>query len=358
MTDAVVLPRLRVLVIGAGRRVANNFLPALGCLTDLFELVGIHARTEERMVPLAKQWGVPAIADLTAIDWSKVDVVAISVPTSQNATVLRALLPHAARLRIVIDTPIFRNSRELAQVDALISQFKEVRVTEDFMNFPPYILLREAATAGLIGRLKRLTLLNTGFLYHGLALIRSFVNFAPVLMSASHGGFARQVHYRFTNGFRGSIIGPYRQYVHGGVVLEGTRGIITEVVGDAEFNPPAGVTMYHLAKREEAGVILGYDLVHGGEVVRHIATPEYARMRAMDIADKSELNLLRGCGLIVIFRALVEDNINRRYGFEEGFYDSMVSRLAARNCFPFDPLVLLGRNAMRWIRKISALRGA
>ena len=356
MTESGVSPRLRVLVVGAGRRVANNFMPALACLTQHFEIVGIHARTEERMVPLAKQWGVPALADLSALDWNSIDVVAISVPTSQNAAVLRALLPHAARLRIVIDTPIFRNSRELAEVDAVIGHFKEVRVTEDFMNFPAYALLREAVAAGLIGKLKRLTLLNTGFLYHGLALIRSFVGFAPACMCVANGGFARQVHYRFMNGFCGSIVGPYRQYVHGGVVLEGTRGIITEVADDGEFNPPTGMTMYHLRKREEAGVILGYDLVRGQEVVRCIDTPEYARMHAMDIADKSELNLLRGCGLIVIFRALVEDNMNWRYGFEEGFYDSMISRLAARNRFPFDPLVLAKGNAMRAIRWLAKKR--
>ncbi len=115
-----------------------------------------------------------------------VDIVAISVPTSQNAAVLRKLKPSASTLMILIDTPIAWNGAELAACNPLLSDFKHVAVAEDYMNFAPFSLMRRAVKAGLIGKPKALTLTNTGYLYHGLALIRSFADFKPVKSGRRH----------------------------------------------------------------------------------------------------------------------------------------------------------------------------
>lgn len=352
--NTTILPsRLRVLIIGAGRRIQNNFLPALACLSEQFEIVGIHARTTERMLPVAKKWGIPAISDLKAFDLGQVDVVAISVPTSQNAAVVRQLLPYADSLRLVIDTPIFWNGKELAAVEPLLGQFKEVRPAEDFMSFPAYQFLRKIVDSGLIGTPRVLTLFNTGYFYHGLALIRSFVGFAPVLSSTRYDSFAYQMRYRFLNGFRASIIGPYRQHHHGGVVLEGTTGIITEVEDDSKFNEPAGRKIYYLTKNIENGLLTSYNLLCDGKILNSFDVPDYARMVAMDFEDKSELNLLRGCGLIKVFQAFIKENIYNKYSYEQALYDSMISRLSKRGLLPFDPLAIVGSNVMALIKPIA-----
>ncbi len=68
MTD----PRrpLRVLMVGAGSRVLNNFLPALHGLAPDFSLVGIQTPTPTRRDPLAKQWGVPSYSSLDQVNLS------------------------------------------------------------------------------------------------------------------------------------------------------------------------------------------------------------------------------------------------------------------------------------------------
>jgi predicted dehydrogenase len=81
--------RRRVLIVGAGFRVKNNFLPTLHCLKREFEIVGVHARTLERLRPVADLWNVPALSSLDDVDFDAVDLVVISVPPSQNAVVLR-----------------------------------------------------------------------------------------------------------------------------------------------------------------------------------------------------------------------------------------------------------------------------
>jgi len=147
----------RVLVVGAGRRVQNNFLPVLRALHDRFTVLGVHARTAARLQPVADRWGVPAVASLDGPELQAADTVALSVPTPQNAVVLRALLPHAARLSVVIDTPIAWTLQELAAAAPLLARFRRVMVTEDYMNFPAFALLRQAVTQGLIGQPTALT---------------------------------------------------------------------------------------------------------------------------------------------------------------------------------------------------------
>jgi len=339
--------RRRVLIVGAGRRVQGNFLPAFRCLDDLYEICGLHARTWARLLPVAQAWDVAAVGDLGTFDLSTVDLVAISVPTAQNAVVLQALLPAAKTLHILIDTPVAATETELAACRPLLAQFAGVTVAEDYMNFPAFTLVRDAAVRGLIGRPRSLSLFNIGYRYHGLALIRSFTGFGPVVQSwrralGTHGTI---VGYEFADGFSATVIGPYRRHEHGGgLLLEGSCGFITEAATDASFVSKKR-EMFVLQPDRSDGVLTGYAIVGGGAEVR-LACPDLARMRGMGLADASELNLLRGCGLIEVIRSIFHDkNINRSYGYAQGLYDSFVSLHAARGDASLDPCGLLAADA-------------
>jgi hypothetical protein len=331
-------PRKRLLMVGAGRRVQNNFLPALRCLEDSFEVVGVHSRTAERLRQVTARWDVPAVESLSDVDFSNIDVVAISVPTSQNAVVLNQLLPHASRLHVVIDTPIAWNFAEYAASGPLLKQFAQVTVTEDYMNFPTFALLRKAVQDGIVGRPLNMTLYNTGYLYHGLALIRSFVGFGPVLQSSRQalGSYGVITDYRLHDDFKATVVGPYRQHTTGGLVFEGEEGVISEFPADQRFyggNKP----LFMLKPVMEAGQLVKCAITGNGRDYE-MDLPNLRAMRNMDFSDKSDLNLLWGCGLIEVFRSVHQDrNLNRRYGFKNAFYDSFVSRRAEQGVVPIDP---------------------
>jgi predicted dehydrogenase len=341
MTEAGA-PRRRVLIVGAGRRVQNNFLPALRCLEERFEIRGIHSRTPQRLRSVAGRWGIEAVEDLATVDLSAIDIVAISVPTSQNAVVLRQLLAHAPNLHVVIDTPIAWSAEEKSEIEPLLDAFARVTVTEDYMNFPQFGLVREAARMGLIGRVRSLTLYNIGYLYHGLALIRSFCGFRPVRYSTRQrlGSFGAVVSYHFADEFTATVIGPYRRHTAGGLVLEGTDGIITEFPADG--SPGAGDRPVYQLKPVHArdGIETFGIAFPDRELVT--APPHLAAMREMDFEDKSDLNLLRGCGLIDVFLSVAGvHNINRSYGPRNAFYDSFASRRAEQGETALDPFGLL-----------------
>jgi len=348
-------PRLRTLIVGAGRRVQNNFLPALRCLERDFEVVGLHSRTAERFLPVAERWSIPPVHQLSAVDLSGIDVVAISVPTAQNAAVLRQLVPHAGNLSIVVDTPVAWRPKQLAEIVPLLRQFKRVVVTEDYMNFPQFALLRRAVLDGLIGTLRGVTLYNVGYQYHGLALIRSFKGFPRARRTWQHkvGTFTNVVGYDFGNDYRAMVVGPYRRHTSGGITLEGSNGILTEFPGDAVVGEAGKTPVYTLTARRKNDLIDGF-FIDGTERKYETDLPDIKKMAAMDFQDKSDLNLLRGCGLIEVFNSLGEDpNINQAYGFKNALYDSFISRAAAKGLLPIDPLAWFGADIMSVVTPAS-----
>jgi hypothetical protein len=267
-----------------------------------------------------------------------VDVVAISVPTSQNATVLRQLVNHADQLDIVIDTPIAWSGAEHAEIAPLLARFKRVTVTEDYMNFPRFALVRETVRRGVIGELRSVTLTNIGYLYHGLALIRSFVGFdrAKTAWSRKIGASVSVVGYEFDGGFSAAVVGPYRRHVTGGILVEGSRGIITEFPIDRDF-VAHGRQTYVMSRTTHDGHLSGFAIQGGGHEAS-IDLPFMRQMRAMNFPDKSDLNLERGCGLIEVFRVLIDfRNLNSGYSAEEACYDSFASRRAESEERPLDP---------------------
>ncbi len=101
---------------------------------------------------------------------------------------------------------------------------------------------------------------------------------------------------------------------------------------------------------------MGYEIDAGSDGIS-IDLPYLDAMRALDFPDKSDLNLLRGGGLMDVFRSFRDsDNINRRYTARQALYDSIVSRMAVRGSLPFDPFVPFGSDGFAAILLAASLR--
>src|SRR5688500_9650500 len=97
---------LKVGIVGAGGRVKGNYLPALRLMADDFSVSWVHARNQDSLNQAMAPWGVRTIASLSPAAIDEVDVIAVSVPPTQNAVVLRKLKDASKRLHLVIDTPV------------------------------------------------------------------------------------------------------------------------------------------------------------------------------------------------------------------------------------------------------------
>lgn len=354
MTDPIDGP-LKTLIIGAGRRVKNNFLPALSTMRKDFNIVGIHATSRVRAQPLSDQWGIPVVDDLGDYDLRAVDVVAISVPTGANKIALQKLAPFSDRLKIVIDTPISSSRAEMKEIWPLLSDFTSAFAAEDYMNFPPFALARAALAAGLIGNIRQIELENIGYLYHGLALIRSFVGFAKVIASwRLREDNIETIFYKIEGGLKASVIGPYLRA--GRLVIRGTKGELIYSDSDIDDCRPSGDGKFYIrSSRDHHGAISGFTVVDGTGILPglSLAVPTFRAMTEMEFDDKSDLNLLRGCGLAAVFSAIKRpDGLNDQYGVENALYDGVISRAATKGRMPYDPFRLIGTDIVRVVRAL------
>jgi hypothetical protein len=336
---------IRIGVIGVGRRGQGNFLPALTCLRGEFSIAWVHSRTREHLRNVASCWNVEPAERLDDDALRSVDAVAVSVPIEQNIPVLKMLEPHASRLTVVIDTPITQSIRDALICAKLLAKFKSVLVTEDYMNFPEFELTRRAVAGNLIGRVSQVHLNGLGYRYHGLALLRSFADFAPVRSTRRRSleGAGTAIDYRFRGGLSGCVIGPYRRD-SGDFRIEGETGTIAAFPGGQPRDVGQGPSMHMMRFDRVDGVLCSMSLE--SETSRHeIPLPEIAMLIGLPFTDKSEINLKRSWGLMQVFVSLREDNLNRRYGFRNALYDSLISRAADKLPLLFDPTTYAGTNA-------------
>jgi hypothetical protein len=319
--------RRRVLVVGSGARARDSFLPAIFQLDEHLLTIGIWSRTPAHAQLIAERWGIPAFEQLET-GLADADTVAMSISTAANPAILKRISIHAERLELLIDTPVLHMS-DLPS-SRFLKAFKRVIVAEDYMNFPQFQLARTAISSGLIGDVTGVRLAHSGYLYHGLALIRSFYDFEHPrwAFTEAENGDVRKI-FRFSRGRTGTIVEPYRQDA-GYIVIEGQAGIIT----DEPLLGWTGKPIHVITPTGSAGFPEGF-------VVEKFfqAVPRIHRIGCVD--DTSVFNSLKTVGLTSVIASLWEANLNCDYSYQSGLYDNFVSEVMRRSPVWVDPASLL-----------------
>jgi hypothetical protein len=331
--------RLRALVIGSGYRVRNAFLPALKCLEQHVDVVGLHSRTLVHARSVAESWGTDVVEDLQSLRPGDVDVVLLSVTVTNNVSVLRAAAHLAPGAALVIDTPGLGRVSDLLRME-LFRRWAQVRVAEDFMNLPQFRLVGKLIEDGTLGDITEVRMSHVGYRYHALALVRSWLGFqAPSFVRsrrAPEGGV--DIEYRFARGAIGEVREPYEQAV-GSIAAMGTRAMVSGHPMGHDIGDPPPLDSEHasqrqpcgrLARVEDATGLVGFEVVGLGKPVETHVT-HLARLRAMSLEDDSEFNLLRVDGLCRVISSLwAPDPVNTRYRLEDAMADLLVSSAARR----------------------------
>lgn len=360
MTPDRVNDRLRALVIGSGYRAKNAFLPALTCLDSNVEIVGVHSRNLAHAREAAQRFGVEAIEDLGSLRPGDVDIVLISVTPKSIVAVLRATRHLAPGAALVMDTPAMAGLGDLRHL-ALYRRWRAVRVGEDFMNMPQFRLVGKAIDSGIVGDVVSIRLTNMGFVFHALALLRSWLGY-PLVRSArcrwSRGG-AVNVFYRFPGRVKAAVIEPYTRG-EGLIEVVGTLGSITGHmmgydIGDraAPAGDAADGARGRLERLEDESGLSGFQIVGlGAEITMGI--PHLARLRAMGLEDDSEFNLIRVDGLCRVISSLWSaDPVNSEYRLQDAMTDVLVSFIA--RLLPWWPIPQFsGRNLVDLVESASS----
>jgi predicted dehydrogenase len=313
MTD---LPR-RVLLIGSGRRIQNNFLPALSRLQGSAEITALWSRTPAHADAVGGCWNVPVTRSISR-SLADVDTVIVSVSANAVHSVREALLPRSEHLALVVDTPIFGSARHLPAM-RLLRRFSKVVVAEDYVHFPQWALARRAIAAGLIGRVRSIELCHSGYRYHGLALIRSFLGwqFARYMRRIRANG-RTTMQFTFDDGVVCNIVEPYDQ-CRGSTVVSGTKGRIVFAASENSLAPQQGVHNHGIEILGPDGEPEAFTL---GEYVQPL--PDVAPLLALDTPDKTLFNALKTCGLLAVLSELW-NTAPPVYDYRQALYDHLTT---------------------------------
>lgn len=315
--------------------------------------MGVHSRNIAHARQAGEQFGAAAIEDLRSLRPGDVDIVLVSVTATSNLAVLRATAHIAPGAALVMDTPAVAGLADLRHL-GLYRRWSTIRVAEDFMNFPQLRLVGKVINSGTLGDVVRLRLTNMGFMYHALALLRSWLAFR--LARSAHSRRSRggvvNIEYRFPAGVIGEVIEPYTR-AEGFLEVVGTRASVTGHVmgygiGNAETHfggrGAEDGARGRLERLEDGNGLSGFQIVGlGAEIPTSV--PFMARLRAMGLEDDSEFNLLRVDGLCHVISSLWSpDPVNSKYRLQDAMNDFLVS-LAAR-ALPWWPIPQIGGRNM------------
>jgi predicted dehydrogenase len=171
------MDRLRVGIVGSGKRSDYLYCPLVQTLRDDLELVGVYGRRLEAASVLGDKHHVPAFDDLARmVEQARPDILIVAVRGAGNGLVGR----EAARfgLPLLLETPI---ASELADADAIIAESEArgfpVEVAEQYYRRPMERIKVALIRSGLLGEVHTAYNDFMGHGYHGISLVRSYVGF-------------------------------------------------------------------------------------------------------------------------------------------------------------------------------------
>ena len=171
------MDRLKIALVGAGRRGGGSYLPIIAKMDDDLELVAVCDEDTEKAEQQASKYNVPHFTDVAAmVEVVKPNIAAVVVNPHRNH---EAGIPLSEMgVSYCTETPI---DTDLGWADKMIAAAKEngtkLEVCENYYRVPVERIKSALILEGVFGKV--LTAYNdfNGHGYHGVGLIRSYIGF-------------------------------------------------------------------------------------------------------------------------------------------------------------------------------------
>jgi predicted dehydrogenase len=173
------MERLRIALIGAGRRGRGAHLPVIARMADELELVAV-GDVDPEAAGVAQEYGARGYTSLSElVARERPDAAVVTVPADAHHAVVWFLAEQG--VHVLVETPI-APTRPLA--DLMIAAAARNRVTlevaENYYRAPVERLKSAVIAAGAIGRVSRLHRIFHEGGYHGMSLLRHHAGGQPV----------------------------------------------------------------------------------------------------------------------------------------------------------------------------------
>lgn len=262
-----------IALIGSGRFIEQTVLPSILALKDRFNLLQIFNRSGELSARIRSLTKVKASTNIEQLQ-NNIDIIVISVPQNQVNMVASQLLDkHITNKVILLTTPCgpFLTIKKLKRLNQ-----KNQLFSFEFLPFhPAYNWIKSLLNSGKFGQLKKVTLFKSGYLYHGLATIRTLVVDHQLKRSTlcKHKEINKFT-FIFTNNVIGEMIGK-RDYLNGYFTIECSNAVITS---NKESNQQADVLFS--TKCGQDNLIKSYHLTSGEHLMIEPLIPQCDAFKA------------------------------------------------------------------------------
>lgn len=289
-----------VIVIGAGKRVAEDIIPAIETLEPIAYVDSVFATSRKSVFGPKSVHDVEPFKKLTGDKIANAQVVYVAIPPKQLATVLKQLLQHnCSHLTLVIDTP----AQPLQVFDCAYSRFRNVVVAED-AAFLPWIdlIVRKGSVAEIV-------IDRSGYQYHAAAMAKALAgNPRPHIQSTR--GRKRNIQLSFDTGVRTRIFGP-RDYEVGILSVRMTDG--------TEFSSHPGPTVLQIEPIIDGHFCIGFRLGTETSPLCKAESRLLGRFLPSDTIVSRMLDIKR-VGLYRLLKLVIEDK--PAYTLEEALDDN------------------------------------
>ena len=210
-----------IIIIGVGRRVRNDILPALeACGT--WNIIGIYARKEREINILSRTYSVKPLQQLNKELIAKTDWIYIGVPPKVVSSVLNFLinLP-VKKISLLMDTPVLPWPYLLTK--RYFKYFLQTVVADDAIYLPWIESMKESVG----GKVTELIFDASAYGYHGIALIKAITGCSSFRKARLKLLPKKTIELESSNGAHSVIIEP-RDYANGFMRFSGPTGTITD----------------------------------------------------------------------------------------------------------------------------------
>ncbi|HEX30998.1 TPA: Gfo/Idh/MocA family oxidoreductase [Candidatus Poribacteria bacterium] len=181
------MDKLKLALIGAGRRGAGAYLPVIPKMDDVFDFVAICDINPQTAQSFAERHGVNAytsVRDLVARE--KVDVAVLTVPGDAHHPISCFLSEHGVHQ--LVETPI---AITLPLADLMMETARrngvKIEVAVNYSRAPARRFTLKVIEDGVIGKVSRIYRIFQEGGYHGMSLLRKLAGADPVsILGISH----------------------------------------------------------------------------------------------------------------------------------------------------------------------------
>jgi choline dehydrogenase-like flavoprotein len=299
-----------IIVVGAGRRVAEDVVPAIEALGGSAHVQSIYATRPGVVFGRQRAWDVRPIGELQEGDVASASAIYLAVPRGAVAGVLAALRGYdCRRIRLIVDTPVVSSKVLNADYD----RFRSVHVAEDSIALP--WLPAVHACIDEMSRIREIQLLNSAYRYHAFALAKAIAR-----KDLGKGGCIKSAYSLRNRARLGLASGPLvlldepRDYEIGrlNIRLEDGRVISS--------HPGADLAVECLREGDRC---IGFSVGDNREYLSNVETDLIGRFTASDNIVTRMLDLKR-VGLYRLLAAMLSDRAN--YALADGVEDAAVDR--------------------------------